>query len=206
MSMVAVLSRVVRCSRSRPPTKATAAKVIAAWTIGRLRLLTGRRPDDAKLATLVGEPAIRSEPFRHLWATGDVWEKRWSVTRIVHAVVGALEFGYHMLTVPARPDRSLITYLPRLGSPTAEALGTLLSWGRQPTRRGRSGRSRRGIGVRWGDKLAKQRPVTGGSAARHAFTASAAPLGEVGAESGPPATRFASRSRAGRRPSVKPFS
>ncbi|WP_306819817.1 MmyB family transcriptional regulator [Streptomyces sp. CA-210063] len=93
-----------------------------------MRLLTGRRPDDAKLAALVGELAIRSEPFQRLWATGDVREKRLGVVRVVHPVVGTLEFDYHMLTVPARPDRSLITYLPRLGSPTAEALGMLLSW------------------------------------------------------------------------------
>ncbi|MGW2525220.1 helix-turn-helix transcriptional regulator [Streptomyces sp. NPDC001617] len=101
---------------------------IAAETVAQLRLLTGRRPDDAKLAALVGELAIRSEPFRQLWATGDVREKRLGVARIVHPIVGALEFDYHTLTVPARPDRSLITYLPRLGSPTAEALGMLLSW------------------------------------------------------------------------------
>lgn len=43
-------------------------------------------------------------------------------------MVGTLEFDYHMLTVPARPDRSLITYLPQPGSPTAEALKMLLSW------------------------------------------------------------------------------
>ncbi|WP_328223242.1 helix-turn-helix transcriptional regulator [Streptomyces sp. NBC_00104] len=103
-------------------------EAIATETVAQLRLLTGRRPDDAKLAALVGELAIRSEPFRRLWATGDVREKRLGVARIVHPLVGALEFDYHVLTVPARPDRSLLTYLPRPGSPTAEALGMLLSW------------------------------------------------------------------------------
>ncbi|WP_060887976.1 helix-turn-helix transcriptional regulator [Streptomyces caniscabiei] len=103
-------------------------EAIAAETVAQLRLLTGRRPDDAKLAALIGELAIRSEPFRRLWATGDVREKRLGVARIVHPVVGTLEFDYHVLTVPARPDRSLITYLPQPGSPTAEALGMLLSW------------------------------------------------------------------------------
>lgn len=101
---------------------------IAAETVAQLRLATGRRPDDAGLTALVGELAIRSEPFRRLWATGDVREKRLGVVRLAHPVVGNLEFDYHMLTVPARPDRSLLTYLPRPGSPTAEALGMLLSW------------------------------------------------------------------------------
>lgn len=44
-------------------------EAIAAETVAQLRLLTGRRPDDAKLAALVGELAIRSEPFRQLWAS-----------------------------------------------------------------------------------------------------------------------------------------
>ncbi|MFJ9247657.1 hypothetical protein [Streptomyces sp. NPDC101776] len=50
------------------------------------------------------------------------------VIRIVHPVVGTPEFDHHTPTVPARPDRSLLSYLPRPGSPTAEALGMLLSW------------------------------------------------------------------------------
>ncbi|WP_319667591.1 helix-turn-helix transcriptional regulator [Streptomyces ipomoeae] len=103
-------------------------EAMAAESVAQLRLLTGRRPDDAKLAALVGELAIRSEPFRQLWATGDVREKRLGVIRLAHPVVGTLEFDYHVLTVPTRPDRSLLTYLPQPGSPTAEALGMLLSW------------------------------------------------------------------------------
>ena len=101
---------------------------IAAETVAQLRLATGRRPDDTGLTSLVGELAIRSEPFRRLWATGDVREKRLGLVRLVHPIVGDLEFDYHVLTVPARPDRSLLTYLSRPGSPTAEALGVLLSW------------------------------------------------------------------------------
>ena len=99
---------------------------IASETVAQLRLLTGRRPDDTRLAALVGELAIRSEPFRILWATGDVREKRLGVARIVHPAVGTLSFDYHALSVPARPDRTLLTYLPQPGS--AEALGILLSW------------------------------------------------------------------------------
>ena len=101
---------------------------IAAETVAQLRLATGRRPDDAGLNALVRDLTIRSSPFRRLWATGDVREKRLGVVRVVHPVVGNLEFDYHVLTVPARPDRSLLTYLSRPGSPTAEALSLLLSW------------------------------------------------------------------------------
>ncbi|MFB8140876.1 MmyB family transcriptional regulator [Streptomyces parvus] len=52
--------------------------------------------------------------------------KRLGVARIVHPAVGTLSFDYQALAVPARPDRTLLTYLPRPES--AEALGILLSW------------------------------------------------------------------------------
>ena len=101
---------------------------IAAETVAQLRLSTGRRPDDARLTSLVGELAIRSDPFRQMWARGDVREKRIGAVHLMHPVVGAMEFDYQFLTVPAHPDRSMITYLAEVGSPTAEALGVLLSW------------------------------------------------------------------------------
>ncbi|MEU2336963.1 helix-turn-helix transcriptional regulator [Streptomyces sp. NPDC006654] len=104
---------------------------IAAETVAQLRLLTGRRPDDTRLAALVGELAIRSEPFRVLWATGDVREKRLGVARIVHPTVGTLSFDYHALAVPARPDRTLLAYLPQPES--VEALAILLSWTAEET-------------------------------------------------------------------------
>ncbi|MFE6698666.1 helix-turn-helix transcriptional regulator [Streptomyces sp. NPDC057718] len=99
---------------------------IAAETVAQLRLLTGRHPDDTRLAALIGELAIRSEPFRRLWATGDVREKRLGVALITHPAAGTLGFDYHALTVPARPDRTLLTYLPRPDS--ADAYKILLSW------------------------------------------------------------------------------
>ncbi len=101
---------------------------IAAETVAQLRLSTGRSLGDARLTSLVGELAIRSEPFRQLWSQGDVREKRMGAVRLAHPVVGPMTFEYHLLTVPARPDRSLMTYLAEPGSTTAEALGVLLSW------------------------------------------------------------------------------
>lgn len=106
---------------------------IAAETVAQLRLSTGRSPNDARLATLIGELAIRSEPFRQLWAQGDVREKRVGAVQLTHPLVGAMTFQYHFLTVPARPDRALMTYLPEAGSPTADALAVLLSWVAHPT-------------------------------------------------------------------------
>lgn len=96
--------------------------------VAHLRLMTGRWPEDARLTSLIGDLVIHSDEFRQLWAKGDVCEKRVGVVLIRHRLVGPLEFDYHVLTVPARPDRSLLTYLPRPGTATAESLQMLLSW------------------------------------------------------------------------------
>lgn len=103
-------------------------EAIASETVAQLRLMTGRRPGDAQLTALVTDLSTRSEPFRRLWNTGNVTEKRIGTAHIAHPLIGRLEFGYHMLTVPAQPDRSLLIYLPEPNSPTEEALRVLMSW------------------------------------------------------------------------------
>jgi PAS domain-containing protein len=103
-------------------------QAIALQTVAQLRLSTGRWPNDARLTTLVGELAIRSPEFRHMWASGDVQEKRGGMVRIAHPVVGTLEFDYHALTVAADATRSLFTYVPRPTTETAASLAMLLSW------------------------------------------------------------------------------
>lgn len=101
---------------------------IAADTVAHLRLMTGRWPKDARLTTLIGKLAIHSDAFRQLWAAGEVREKRVGHARIRHPLVGELSFDYHVLAVPARPDRSIFTYLPQPGTSSVEALHMLLSW------------------------------------------------------------------------------
>ncbi|AGZ40807.1 helix-turn-helix transcriptional regulator [Actinoplanes friuliensis] len=95
--------------------------------VAHLRLMTGRWPDDAPLTALIDELGHHSDDFRRLWARADVGEKRVGTVHVTNHVAGPLEFDYHVLTVPARPDRSLLTYLPRPGSPTQEALRMLLT-------------------------------------------------------------------------------
>jgi transcriptional regulator with XRE-family HTH domain len=101
--------------------------------VAHLRLMTSRWPHDVPLTAIIGELAIHSDEFRQLWARGDVREKRVGYVYLRHPLAGPLEFDYQVLTIPARPDRSLLTYLPRPATRTAEALQMLLSWVGQPT-------------------------------------------------------------------------
>lgn len=99
---------------------------IAADTVAQLRLSAGRQPDDPRLQNLIGELSIHSGSFQLLWALGDAREKREGAVRMNHPLAGRLEFDYESLSVAAAPDCSVLTYLPRPGSGTTEAIQDLL--------------------------------------------------------------------------------
>ena len=99
--------------------------VVAADTVGALRLAAARHPDDPRMATLIGELSIRSEVFRRLWATQRVREKGSGVKRLAHPLVGGLELSYETLVLPGDRDQRLVTYLAAPGSPSATALQLL---------------------------------------------------------------------------------
>lgn len=106
---------------------------VAADVVGQLRLEAGQYPDDPRLASLVGELSMRSEPFRQLWANGDVKRKIGGITRLAHPVVGELEFHYGVQALIEQPFQSLLTYSYARGSSTAERVQLLLSWLNSPT-------------------------------------------------------------------------
>ncbi|MBO1765928.1 hypothetical protein JOB34_03770 [Allobranchiibius sp. GilTou38] len=65
-------------------------EAIASETASQLRLMGGRRPDDARIAELVQTLATHSEPFRRLWDTGDVAEERTGSAVSAHQLGGRL--------------------------------------------------------------------------------------------------------------------
>jgi transcriptional regulator with XRE-family HTH domain len=106
----------------------------AADIVGYLRMDAGCHPDDPKLSALVGELSVKSAEFRRLWAAHDVKEKSHGGKRLRHPLVGELTLSYETLKLPDDPDQSLITYHAEPGSPSAEALQLLASWGTDATR------------------------------------------------------------------------
>ncbi|MET9294011.1 helix-turn-helix transcriptional regulator [Streptomyces sp. NPDC003077] len=100
--------------------------------VAYLRMEAGRHPDDPRLASLVGELAMKSEDFRHWWAEHPVRDKTSGIKRFHHPVVGSLELPYDTLRPADDPDQALITYAPAPGSPSEDALRLLLSWTAQP--------------------------------------------------------------------------
>ncbi|MGW2521464.1 helix-turn-helix domain-containing protein [Streptomyces sp. NPDC001617] len=101
-----------------------------------LRMDAGCYPEDARLSALVGELSVKSEEFRRLWATHDVKEKHHGVKRFRHPLMGELTLNFESLRLPDDSDQMLIVFHAEPGSPSAEALRLLASWGRDATKAG----------------------------------------------------------------------
>ncbi|MFF3329176.1 helix-turn-helix domain-containing protein [Streptomyces sp. NPDC002888] len=104
--------------------------------VSYLRMDAGCHPDDPKLSALVGELSVKSEEFRRLWATHDVKEKGYGVKRMHHPLVGDLTLSFESFRLADDSEQTLITYHAEPGSPSAEALRLLASWGTDATRAG----------------------------------------------------------------------
>ncbi|MBL1105831.1 helix-turn-helix domain-containing protein [Streptomyces sp. 5-8] len=99
-----------------------------------LRMDAGCYPDDPRLSALVGELSVKSEEFRRLWATHDVKEKSHGVKRLHHPLVGDLSLNFESFRLTDDSDLGLVTYHAEPGSPSAESLRLLASWGTDATR------------------------------------------------------------------------
>ncbi|MDQ0763524.1 helix-turn-helix transcriptional regulator [Streptomyces canus] len=113
----------------------------ASDVVSYLRMDAGCHPDDPRLSALVGELSVKSEEFRRLWATHDVKEKSFGVKQLRHPLVGELTLNFESFPLSDGTEQALITYHAEPGSPSAEALRLLASWGADATRAGESARS-----------------------------------------------------------------
>ncbi|MBU6533542.1 helix-turn-helix domain-containing protein [Streptomyces sp. NPDC057245] len=98
-----------------------------------LRMDAGRHPDDPRLSALVGELSVKSEEFRRLWATHDVKEKGHGAKRLRHPLVGDLTLSFETFHLIDDDEQAFVTYHAEPGSPSADALRLLASWGTDAT-------------------------------------------------------------------------
>ncbi|MCF3963015.1 helix-turn-helix transcriptional regulator [Streptomyces fuscigenes] len=92
--------------------------------VGDLRASFARRPDDARLADLVGRLRAASAEFAQLWDAHRVAVRRSDVKRFLHPVVGLLELECEVLLSPEH-DQRLVLYTARPGSESRERLELL---------------------------------------------------------------------------------
>lgn len=105
-------------------------KTVASEAVGTLRADIGRHhPNDTQANQLVGELAVQSEHFRHWWAGHLVTAASAGPVRLHHPVVGDLELNAENLLLPDDPDQVLRVFSAKPGSPSADALALLGSYG-----------------------------------------------------------------------------
>ncbi|KUN98498.1 helix-turn-helix domain-containing protein [Streptomyces caeruleatus] len=115
--------------------------------VSYLRMDAGCHSDDPRLSALVGELSLKSEEFRRLWATHDVKEKTYGVKHLRHPLVGELTLNFESFRLGDGTEQVLITHHAEPGSPSAEALRLLASWGADATKAGSGSGSGPGVGA-----------------------------------------------------------
>lgn len=105
--------------------------LFAEMCVAIMRAEAGRDPHDPELQDLVGELSTQSEVFRRLWGAHDVRTHGAGTKRFRHPVVGDLTLAFEELAITAEPGHVLLVYTAEPGSPTAERLRLLASWGAQ---------------------------------------------------------------------------
>jgi len=101
---------------------------IAKTCVSFLHMEVAQRPDDPRLAALVGELSVRDGQFRQWWAAHHVAQKASGTKRFHHALAGDLTLDWDIFTCPTDPDQQLVVYSAEPGSVADEGLRFLASW------------------------------------------------------------------------------
>ena len=95
--------------------------------IASFRASIGPDADDPRIAQLVGELSLASEPFRKLWARHDVRAMSAGAVTMNHPEVGPLALWREKLPVGDSGGQVLVIYHAEPGSDSARALEGLVS-------------------------------------------------------------------------------
>ncbi|WP_344860809.1 helix-turn-helix transcriptional regulator [Amycolatopsis ultiminotia] len=105
---------------------------VATSTVAALRANHNPHRPDGPLEKLVGELSVASEEFARYWADYRLFKHGHGKKRIFHPTVGVLALNYETLQIADSGGQFLSAYTADAGSPSAEKLGILMSWGREP--------------------------------------------------------------------------
>ncbi|GLY80116.1 helix-turn-helix domain-containing protein [Actinoallomurus iriomotensis] len=90
--------------------------------VRNLRMVAGRHPDDALLASLVGELSMRSPEFAAMWADHSVRPCDSGVFEMHHPLVGTLTVTQQSLRPPGSEERLVVLATAAPGSSSQAAL------------------------------------------------------------------------------------
>ncbi|MBY8858659.1 helix-turn-helix transcriptional regulator [Nocardia sp. CA2R105] len=101
---------------------------IAHAAVGGLRIEAGRNPYDRELSNLIGELSTRSDAFRVLWGSHDVYIFREGTKHFRHPVVGDLELNHERMDLSDESGLNVVVYSAPTGSAAEDGLKLLASW------------------------------------------------------------------------------
>ncbi|MFE3460809.1 helix-turn-helix transcriptional regulator [Nocardiopsis aegyptia] len=93
--------------------------------VAKLRVESGRDPDDPRLCAVVMDLRRGNARFAELWEEAEVSEHPFGVHRILHPEVGELDLHYSKAVLPGDSGQILMTYCADPGSPSEERLAGL---------------------------------------------------------------------------------
>ena len=97
----------------------------AGGMVAAFRASIGTDVEDPRIAQLVGELSLASEPFRQLWARHDVKPLAGEPARMHHPQVGLLELRREKLSIGDSGGQLLVLYHAEPGSDSARSLALL---------------------------------------------------------------------------------
>ena len=97
----------------------------ASSLVASFRASIGPGNDDPRVAQLVGELSLASEPFRKLWARHDVRALAGAAVRMRHPAAGPLDLRLEKLPIGDSGGQLLVIYHAAPGSASARALDRL---------------------------------------------------------------------------------
>ncbi|MER7016157.1 helix-turn-helix transcriptional regulator [Saccharopolyspora sp. NPDC000359] len=93
--------------------------------VASLRLAAGRHPDDALLASLVGELSVKCPDFVAMWGDHRVKPCVGDSFRLRHPLVGELTITQQSLQLTHSPEQSIVVVTAEAGSSSADTLALL---------------------------------------------------------------------------------
>jgi transcriptional regulator with XRE-family HTH domain len=101
---------------------------VARLAVAMLRMEAAKYPQDARLASLVGELSVRDDDFRTWWGSHQVTTGSVGTKTLHHPVVGDLTLDWDTLTAGTDADQHLLVWTAEPGTPSHDGLRLLASW------------------------------------------------------------------------------
>ncbi|MFE6920977.1 helix-turn-helix transcriptional regulator [Nocardia sp. NPDC057663] len=101
---------------------------MARFAVGALRIEAGKNPYDRELSNLIGELSTRSDAFRVMWGSHDVYVFSQSTKRLNHPLVGDLELDQETMALPDESGLSVVVYSAPPATAAEDGLKLLANW------------------------------------------------------------------------------